>query len=88
MTMGCGSLQISGVMGSTIVMTTVMRGIAAVWPVWRRCVETGSVSAQTGSVTDTVTAVRMRSAVISVAVTNMCVMTTAVSVGPQCVMGS
>lgn len=28
MTMGCGSPQISGVMGLTTVMTTVMRGIA------------------------------------------------------------
>lgn len=87
-TMGCGSPQISGVMGLTTVMTTVMRGIAAVWPVWRRCVVTGSVSAQTGSVTDSVTAVRMRSAVTSVAVTSMCVETTAVSVRPWCVMGS
>lgn len=87
-TMGCGSPQISGVMGLTTAMTTVMRGIAAVWPVWRRCVVTGSVSAQTGSVTDSVTAVRMRSAVTSVAVTSMCVETTAVSVRPWCVMGS
>lgn len=37
----------------------------AVWPVWRRCVVTGSVSAQTGSVTDSVTAVQMRLAVVS-----------------------
>lgn len=87
-TTGCGSPQISGVMELTIVMTTVMRGIAAVWQFWRRCVETGSVSARTGSVTDSVTVLRMRSAVISVAVTNMCVITTAVSVGPRCVMGS